>query len=384
MKPHYSLFRQGQIWHYRFRLDGLRRQRSTGETSRPAAEAIAEEAFEAAKLRARGEEPEPTLGALVGLWIQAHALVFSPARIRTMENLLVHHLDPLKQLKLREITTKRVEDARVLYLQNHARESANTWLFALGALLHWAIKRRMIREMPFQVAKLKVQRKPKVLLPRDKARPWMEAVTTLTKADPGITLVVRICIGLGLRISEALEARWEWLDFERGTYTPGNTKGREAWERRVSPWLLEQLRPMAKLTGPIVPMRPGHRITENRVAYAMSKANRVAGVLHLTPHRLRGTYATWLAEKGVPIQDIQRALGHKDSRTTMRYLEVSLERIAAAQDSIGDWLGFAGQDVGTPAPADTRQAKLPDFDRRIHKDTEVLQTVTTKVRRLGR
>lgn len=60
-----SLFRVGQVWHYRYQLDGQRVQRSTRETLRLRAELVAEDAWEAAKLRARGQEPEPTLRELV-------------------------------------------------------------------------------------------------------------------------------------------------------------------------------------------------------------------------------------------------------------------------------------------------------------------------------
>jgi len=40
----------------------------------------------------------------------------------------------------------------------------------------------------------------------------------------------------------------------------------------------------------------------------------------LSPHSLRHTFATSLDDAGVPLQDIQDAMGHADPRTTRRYM----------------------------------------------------------------
>ncbi|BDU72925.1 tyrosine-type recombinase/integrase [Mesoterricola silvestris] len=356
MSESIRVFKVRGVYHYRYRLDGRRRQRTTRERGLRKAQSIADDAYAQAVARSRGEEPEPTLGALAALWIEVHSRTMSEDRIGTMETFARLHIQTLADLTLRELTTERVEEARALYLQDHARSSANTWLGCLGALVRWAIRRRMIRQVPWQVRELKVHRKAKPILPTGKASLWMCTVGEMTEDDPGLGFAIRLMIGLGLRVSEALSSRWEWLDLERKTYTPSLTKGFEAWPRPVPDWLMDRLRPAAQLTGPMIPIRPGHPITEARVAYLMAKANRATGVLHITPHRLRGTYATWLSEMGVPIQDIQRALGHKDPRTTMRYLAVDMRRVAMAQIAIGDWLQMAGRETGELAPANPHES----------------------------
>lgn len=50
-------------------------------------------------------------------------------------------------------------------------------------------------------------------------------------------------------------------------------------------------------------------------------------------HSLRHSYATWLAEQGVPVRTIQRLMGHRCIETTMRYVkatEKSMRDAAAA------------------------------------------------------
>lgn len=349
----YSLFRVGRVWHYRFRLDGRRIQRSTRETDRKLADNLASDAWDAALKRSHGEEPEPTLAGLADAWIQAHALSYSPSRIRSVETWRNLHVPTLLNLPLRQIDTRRVEEARDLYLAHHKRTSTNQWLAILRALFNWARKRRMLRERPWDVGKIKEKRVHKPTLPMDIGPQWVRTAEDLSQREPGIGLVLRILIGMGLRVSEAIGARWEWLDFERNEYTPGNTKDGKAIPRPVDPLLMADLRARAggqegHPTGYIVPMRPGHIITERRVAYLMSQANTACKTLHLTPHRLRATYATVLSARGVPIQDIQRALGHADPRTTMRYLVPSNERIARAQISFIETLWGSGEKVANP------------------------------------
>jgi len=369
-----AIFKVGQVWHYRFRLDGQRIQRSTKETVYAKALPVAQQAYEAAKCRARGEEPEPTVRQLVELWLQAHTLELSPARVTSMETFGRLHFGPLLDLPLREIDFKKVQTARNAYLVDHAKTSANTWRSSLRSLFGWAIDMKMLREMPWKLGRLKVQRKPKVTLPVARADEWLAMVDRLSAHDPGLGLVVRICFTLGLRVNEAIAAQWQWLDWERNTYTPGVTKGLEAWARPVPPELLDQLRPLATPSGFMVPCRSGHPITDQRVRYLIARVNKACGIIGVTPHRLRGTYATLLSEAGVPIQDIQRALGHKDPRTTMNYLEVDLGRIVRGQDSIAQRRKTAGRESGEPRPADVREIELCEFPGEIHEEMQVMKT----------
>lgn len=351
-----SLFRRGPspYLYCRWSVKGSpRTQRTTKESRIEPAWTEALRLYGEAKMRARGEEPEPTLGQLVEQWVEAHTLCLSPSHVQNVERFGKLHLGGLAPLRLSQLSTALVEEARAEFLKTHVKSFANQWLAYLKLTCHWAIRRKMIRQMPFDVSKLKIKRRPKLLLPAPKTCSWLAEVDALIEHEPMIGLAIRLMMGLGLRGREAREARWEWMDFEHKTYTPGNTKGGEAWPRRIPDWLLDILRPVAKPFGPMLVTSQGDLVSAARVQRVVDAACRAAEIPRITAHRLRGTYATWLSEEGVPIQDIAKALGHKDIRTTEGYLEVDMSRVAWAQERIAARLGLGGRgNGGHPAMQD--------------------------------
>lgn len=334
------LFRVKKVWHYRFQINGTRVQRSTGETVKHKAEAIAQKALARAKLWTRGEEPIPTVRETVVAWLAAHDPIVSKAHIKSIETFGRLHLYELADVQIDELTTQQVEDARLEHLKTHARASANHWLKCLKVACNWAVRRRVIPALPWQVTALKTQKRPRTTLPVPSAAAWLAAVDARTSRRPGIAIAVRLMFGIGLRESETITARWEWLDWERGTYTPGVTKGKEADPVPVPSWLLDYLRPRMHPTGLMVLNRAGKPFSRGFTRLTMRSANVACGTEGLTPHRLRGTFATLLSEKGVPVQSIQRVMRHKDSRTTMLYLESNLGLVVRAQDALGTETGL--------------------------------------------
>ena len=345
-----TMIQRGGRWHCRFQVGGRRIARTTQEPLRNSAraEARARELRHEALLRSQGKEPCPTVEGAFKLWCEhpVHVLRKSASHLANMERMGRLHLGELAGLRLFELTTRLVEDELGRFLQTHAASTGNQWITYLRIVCKWAIRRGMIVAMPFDVPEGKVRKKPRRLIPTGKAAEWLEEVRALTEHEPALYMVLLLMLGLGLRGSEARAARWEWLDLERSFYTPGDTKGGEAWPRPVPPWVLDILRVEAKASGWMCPTQAGKPATPGRVARVFHAACAAVGLPRLVPHRIRATYATWLSEQGAPIQDVQAALGHKDIRTTSVYLGVDLGRIAQAQKRIAQRTGLDGRKSG--------------------------------------
>lgn len=346
----FQLFRIKSTWHYRFRVGGKRVQRTTGEKRRARAEEIAFKAYRRERVVKDGGGPVPTLKQLSETWLSIHEATASKAHVRAVETFVRLHLYDLADLRIDRIRTEHVEQARIAHLTFHAPASANHWLRILKLLFGWAVKRDVIDRVPWRVRMQKLQKKPRTTLPADRTAAWLAAVDTAARKRKSIGTAVRLMLGLGLRESEALSARWEWIDWERLTYTPGITKGREADAVPMPEWLAAYLSPGLP-EGLIAPSPSGNAYGVGATRRAIQAANLVCGTPGVTPHRLRGTFATMLSEAGVPVQDIQRVLRHKDPLTTLGYLEKDSGRAKSALEEIAKKTGLHRHFLGERPPA---------------------------------
>jgi integrase len=340
-----ELFREGRIWHYRFRVDGVRTQRTTRQTNKRIAQEIANKAHAEAKARANGMQAIPTVLQLITRWKEVRGPLASDSHRSSMDLLARRHLYGLGDMPISKLSTEVIERARNAHLAGRSRSSGNHWLRYMKLLVNWAVRQKIIPELPWKVPQLTVQKKVRHTLPLKKTVAWFAAIDRSVRRGSSVPTAVRLMYGLGLRESEAGGARWEWVDWERGTYTPGITKGKEAVAVSMPTWLKDYLRPLRRKSGLIAPRKHGQQLPVGYARRAMARANKTTGLMGITPHRLRGTFATLLSEEHVPVQTIKAMLRHKDANTTMAYLEVNLEVGAQAQDRIGMASGLDGRKI---------------------------------------
>jgi integrase len=338
----YHLFRvgKGRHWHFRFQLGGVRVQRSTRETVKHVAEAIAERAYRHAKMWARGDEPPVTLKQLVDLWLSAHESLVSTHYIRLVSTFARLHLYELADVPIDELTTPLVEAALLEHRRGRAVATCNHWLIILRMLGKWAVRRNLIPALPWKVKLMKVQQHPRAILPLSRVTEWLAAVDDYARTRPEISTAVRVMLACGLRESEIISARAEWLNWERRTYTPGITKSRKTSPLPVPPWLIEYLRPRCGSTGLIVSRPDGRPCAPGFTRKAMLAANQATGIGHVTAHRLRATYATTLSEAGLPTRTLQLLLRHASPLTSLLYTEINLQHAIDVQAVIAQQAGL--------------------------------------------
>lgn len=166
--------------------------------------------------------------------------------------------------------------------------------------------------------------------------PWHTARHLAALRDRAL---LRLLADLGLRIGEALALDVTALTHNRGRRTLRYTgKGGRLRERPLPPHTLESLDDyltaraayasveVDRLTGPLLATtgRDGGtgRLTEPAALRLIRRLARRAGLPsanRLSPHSLRHAFATNARELGVPLEDVQDAMGHADARTTRRY-----------------------------------------------------------------
>lgn len=252
--------------------------------------------------------------------------------------------------------------------------SANTQNVALQALcyLHREVLGRPLQGLNAVRAKLP-QRVRDVLA--------VEEVAALFSQLRGVELLVaQLIYGCGLRIGDVVNLRVKDVSFERRQLHIWDGKGRKdrltQFPTVLHDAMLRQIQSMAVLhaadcerglSGVSLPDGWGSKSPRSHLDFAwwyifasdhysrcprsgllyrhhrdrshlsrkISEASRRAGIhKRITSHNLRHSFATHASEQGMPIQTLQKLLGHTDIRTTETYLHASADGVTAAKSPL--------------------------------------------------
>ncbi len=116
----------------------------------------------------------------------------------------------------------------------------------------------------------------------------------------------------------------------------------------IFPWAVAEIVAMVggRQEGLLVPdSERGGPLKRCCTLQAVKTAGAAMGIPGLTPHALRGTYATLLSLEGAQVKAIQAALRHKDARTTQAYIRPVMDSLREAGARVGE---RAGLSVGAP------------------------------------
>lgn len=236
--------------------------------------------------------------------------------------------------------------------QNIGRKDGTIWteLNHLQVVLNWAHKHRHISS---QI----VLKRPEKPAPKDRRLTKDEGQRLLDAASvPHVQLAIALMLATGARSGAIMDLTWDRVDFKAGliTYALRDSKTRKG--RATVPMTndlrkrLEEAR-KGSLSEYAVEWA-GKPVRSLKRGFARAVAH--AGLKGVTPHVLRHTAASWMAEDGVPMTEIAAVLGHSDSNTTERiYAKFSPSYLRRAIHS----LEMSG------VPSGTREPKVANADR---------------------
>lgn len=169
----------------------------------------------------------------------------------------------------------------------------------------------------------------------------------LAEAPKKLQLFIWLLILTGMRLSEALSARWDYIDFEsRLLRLPDSKSGRP----RVIPLSNEAL----AICQQLMELRRNEWLFPGQGDKPMSRPSRqlkalmaAANIQGLWVHDLRRGFATRVSEF-LPTHAVGSLLGHASNATTERYLVAIDRRLHAATDLVGtQYAQFIPQHVRT-------------------------------------
>ena len=151
--------------------------------------------------------------------------------------------------------------------------------------------------------------------------------------------ILETIYGLGLRVSECCDLRVSQVNLRDGFVKVLGKGNKERvvpipdQTRKMMEHYFSNIRPLRikKNTNLFFINRLGKKIYPQYVEKMIQEKLEEAGLhKHLTPHKLRHSYATHLLEGGADLRVIQELLGHSDISTTEIYTHVQAERLKEA------------------------------------------------------
>lgn len=340
---------------YRDSSGKKRRVRGTFATKK-AAKAAAQKAEVDAKshLGRMRTGASPTWGEWCERWWKARAV--EPSTIRNEASMVNKHIAP-------RWADVRIDEIRRLDVQAWvaglplAQESARRILGVLVSSLSAAVEEGVLDMNPAQRIKLPPRPQGReVFLSREQFDALAAAIP-----EPRNRAIVKLLAGTGMRWGEFAGLHWHNVDLTNGyvtvrdVYSAGEIKpypkGRKQRHVPLFDWVVEDLDANASKVICSAPHRAGicpsglvaHTSggmpldSRNFYRRVLAPALVSSGLDHLglTLHDLRHTYASWLAQAGIPLERIAELLGHSSITTTQIYAHL----MPAKHDDLAAALG---------------------------------------------
>lgn len=207
----------------------------------------------------------------------------------------------------------------------------------LSNALNRAVKEGLLPRVP-------IIKRPSVPPPRDRYLTKDEARTFLAGVDaPHFRLFCILALTTAARLEAILGLRWDRVDMGRrrlNLQDPARqamTKGRaivpindRLYAELAAAWERDGIRTGS--TAYVVQYRGGR---VGSIKTALAQTIRRSGVMGVTAHVFRHTAAVWMAEDGVPMEEISQYLGHRGTEVTRKvYARFSPEYLRKAAGSL--------------------------------------------------
>lgn len=309
------LHKRGLVWHYRFNAGGRDYSGSTGATDLPTAKLVLEYARQQAILMGIGQGKAPTLGAVIKEWLAGQPYGRHKAAAEKNRDIL----KDLAKLPCDKINDPDVKRWATDWMETHSTASVNHVLRYLKLWLRYALKQKLIREMPCTIPAYKEQQRPRPVADLSLLDKVCEGAT-----NPQIRAALALCMMSGMREGELLQCRWEWLQGET-LVIQGRTKSKKIRRVPLPPRAIQELRAYAGEDLPRLGLmfhgKAGKPHSKGWLRQALERSE----VQGLGMHRLRATFATLHLRAKTPLKEVQEMMGHAKPDTTLIYQETNLE-----------------------------------------------------------
>ena len=302
---------------------GVVRKRSTGTSDREEAQIILADFIREKQIRQQPNGPADPSQYLISDALALYAELHAPTT-KTPER-IAYAIEALLDFWEGNTVAEISKQTCRAYMANRERSNGTMRreLGVLKAALNFAYGEGRLTRVPPVLLPEKPKGKDRWLT-RNEAAALLNAARTAS-GSKRLYLPLFIVMGLytGARKDAILSLRWQQVDLENGLIDflpPGEKQSNKRRAKIPIPQRLLGHLKRARIRGSdlgYVIHKDGKRLKD--VKHAFSEACIKAGVFEATPHTLRHTCGTWLAQRGVSLFEIGGWLGQSNERTVELY-----------------------------------------------------------------
>lgn len=240
-------------------------------------------------------------------------------------------------LKLSEIKRHEVQQFHndLVTVEKLAPATADHHVVYLRRVLSLAVQWEFLeKNVLANIPLMKVDNKVERYLSDDEVKRLVDVLTT--DLAFGASYLLLYLLSTGARLNEAMQAKWDQVDLEKGIWRIPATNSKSKKTRSVplndsAIWVLGQLWTKGKHEYLFVneaTKKPWVTITR-----AWYRLRAKAGIENLRVHDLRHSFASFLVNGGRSLYEVQQILGHSDPKVTMRYAHLSTKALHDAANT---------------------------------------------------
>ncbi|MEN6560103.1 MAG: site-specific integrase [Acidobacteriota bacterium] len=359
------IYKRGKVWYIDFWVDGCRKREKASGLKDEALRSLAAKRTDVER-GSLGFERKQALH-FSGFAKEYEQIRAGTRSIRSVRGYIKHLASHFGEIPLSKITPEMVEAYKQKRMKQRiackagadgkprTRErkgsSVNRELAVLKNMFNVALKQHRLRgENPVKAVSFYAEQSRDYILNRDQVAALLEA------ADDTLRKIVLIALNTGLRRGEILGLRWSQVNFEDGVISFARTKSVKFLRVPMNSVVLSVLASIERKGDYVFAGRWGRgHLVDCKKAFEAARAK--AGLPELHFHDLRHCAGTYMATAGIPLTTVQQILGHRDIRTTTRYINPNDENRRKAVNALAALFEDPGRAASPATGTNVAQGK---------------------------
>lgn len=243
-----------------------------------------------------------------------------------------HLLGYLKE-PIRKVTTETMRQYLVDYqkINNCGKTTVDNIRRNISSFFSWLEEEDYILKSPMRrIHKIKTKKTVKNIISDEEIERLRDSCDNIRD-----TAMVDLLYSTGIRVGELVRLNREDINFserECVVFGKGDKERRVYFDAKAKIHLEEYLQSRTD-TNPALFVtldQPYDRLKISGVEIRLRQLGRKLKIEKIHPHKFRRTMATRAIDKGMPIEQVQKILGHSQIYTTMRYAIVNQNNVKAS------------------------------------------------------